>query len=168
MKDVHLPVRWATFRDEAPHLAERAEQLLAATGVVLVGTIRADGSPRISPVESVITGGDLWLGMMPGSLKATDLSRDPRCTVHTVITDRFGNPGEFKAHGVARIVTSPADYARYATALESQIGFDPGTTGYPLFVVEVATAALFETGDASRSVTRWRAGSTVENFEQGG
>lgn len=44
-------MNWADFRLAAPDLAAAGERLFERTGVVLVGTIRRDGSPRISPVE---------------------------------------------------------------------------------------------------------------------
>ncbi len=160
-------VAWREFCAQAPDLATRAEAVFAATGVLLLGTIRRDGSPRISPLEAVIADGRLWMGMMPDSHKARDLDRDPRCTVHAAIIDRFGNPGEFKAHGVARPATTEADHRRYAAALEAKIGVDPGTSGYVLHTFALASAALFVTGESSRTVTRWRAGEPPETFEQG-
>jgi hypothetical protein len=45
--------------------------------VVLVATIRRDGTPRLSPVEPFVLEGELWLSMMPASTKAHDLDRDP-------------------------------------------------------------------------------------------
>jgi hypothetical protein len=41
---------WQQFRDEAPELAAVADDRLPETGLVLVGTLRSDGWPRISPV----------------------------------------------------------------------------------------------------------------------
>ena len=79
---------WGEFSKEATELAAAAERLFDDPGVVMVGTIRKDGSPRISPVEPLITEGQLYLGMMWKSLKARDLPRDPRCTIHNLIRDR--------------------------------------------------------------------------------
>jgi hypothetical protein len=159
-------VSWQGFAADAPDLAARARALIEGSGVVLVGTVRADGSPRISPVEALFHDGELWLGMMPASLKAADLERDPRCTVHSLITDRRGDPGEFKAHGRADRVSDPDAYASYGAALAAQIGFHPGTGGYPLFVFRLTSGAMFVTGERSRTVTRWRSGAAVEVFEQ--
>jgi hypothetical protein len=47
--------------------------------VLLVVTIRADGTPRLSPVEPFVLDGDLWLSMMLGARKVADLVRDPGC-----------------------------------------------------------------------------------------
>ena len=46
--------------------------------------------PRISPVEPLIADGHLYLGMMWRSRKALDLLRDPRCTVHSTVSERNG------------------------------------------------------------------------------
>ncbi len=61
--------------------------------LTLVGTLRHDGWPRISPVEALVWNGQLYLGMMWRSLKARDLLRDPRCVVHTVVADPTGAEG---------------------------------------------------------------------------
>jgi hypothetical protein len=158
-------MRWAAFSLQAPDLADKAQQLFEKPGVVLVGTVRADGSPRISPVEAIINDGELYLGMMPGSYKALDLARDPRCTIHNAVTDRTGSGGEFKLHGKVRPVTDPDERDRYGDALFEVIGWKPDGD-FPLFAVGVETAALFITGETSRTVTRWRAGAQVEVFEQ--
>ncbi len=160
------PLSWAGFAGEAPELARRATALFAAAGVVLVGTVRRDGSPRISPVEPIVVGGELYLGMMPASLKARDLLRDERCTVHSAVSDRTGSAGEFKAHGRAVAVSEDSEYARYGEALAAAIGWEPPDHAYPLFKVRFASAALFDTGDDRRVVTRWRAGRGTDVFEQ--
>ncbi len=96
-----MTVNWQAFKECAPELASKAEELFEETGVVLLGTVRKDGSPRISPVEPLFVEGELQLGMMWQSLKALDLLRDPRCTVHNCIADRMAEKGELKLHGVA-------------------------------------------------------------------
>ncbi len=85
-------------------------------GLILLGSLRRDGSPRISPVEPLIVDGELELGMMWQSKKALDLLRDPRCHVHTVVTDRNGTEGEFKLWGRARDLEL-AERERYCVAL---------------------------------------------------
>ncbi len=159
-------VDWEGFAGEAPDLAKRAAALFAASGVVLVGTVRRDGSPRISPVEPIVAGGELYLGMMPASLKALDLLRDGRCTIHSAVSDRTGSSGEFKAHGSVAVVTESSEYVRYGEVLAAAIGWEPPDHAYPLFKVRFVSAALFETGDDRRVVTRWRAGRGIDVFEQ--
>jgi hypothetical protein len=57
-------VRWADLEREAPRLASRARERLIDTGVLLVATVRRDGTPRLSPIEPLVLDGDLWLSMM--------------------------------------------------------------------------------------------------------
>jgi hypothetical protein len=52
-----------------------AQQRLIGPGVVLVATIRRDGTPRLSRVEPYVLDGALWLSMMWQSAKAQDLAR---------------------------------------------------------------------------------------------
>ena len=82
--------------ESQPRLAALARERLIDPGVLLVATIRRDGTPRLSPVEPLVLDGDLWLSMMWQSTKARDLLRDPRILVHSVITSRDGAEGEVK------------------------------------------------------------------------
>ena len=94
-----MSVAWGQFAERDPELAALGEAQLARTGLALVGTLRRDGWPRISPVEPFIVDGNLYLGMMWKSRKALDLIRDPRCVVHSTVVDRKGSEGEFKVYG---------------------------------------------------------------------
>ena len=63
-------MNWDEFQKEAPELAAFGRERLERSGLVLVGTLRKDGWPRISAVEPLITDGQLYLGMMWRSRKA--------------------------------------------------------------------------------------------------
>jgi hypothetical protein len=76
-------MRWSEFAAREQVLAAVAHDQLVKPGVVLAGTTRRDGSARISGVEPLIMDGELWLSMMPSSVKARDLYRDPRILLHT-------------------------------------------------------------------------------------
>ena len=65
-----MSVTWGQFAERDPELAALGEGQLARTGLALVGTLRRDGWPRISPVEPFIVDGNLYLGMMWQSRKA--------------------------------------------------------------------------------------------------
>jgi hypothetical protein len=47
-----------------PRLAGLGRRLLLEPGVVLVATIRGDGTPRVNPVELWLMDGGLWMSMM--------------------------------------------------------------------------------------------------------
>lgn len=71
-------MNWASLSSAEPGLAATAERRFGAFTHHTLATLRRDGSPRTSGIEVRFVGGELWLGMMPGSLKALDLRRDPR------------------------------------------------------------------------------------------
>lgn len=131
---------WDDFAAAAPELAARCWPRLDDPGVVLVGTLTRDGSPRITPVEPMVMEGDIWLGMMPGSAKALDLQRDPRCLVHSIVTDRHGTEGDVKVRGRAVPVTDSDDRERFADAVEAKIDWRP-TGDYPLFRIDIESVA---------------------------
>lgn len=57
-------MRWVELSESEPRLVEVAHDRLIKPGVLLVVTIRRDGTPRLSPVEPLIFEDDLWLSMM--------------------------------------------------------------------------------------------------------
>ena len=83
--------------------------------MVLLGTLRRDGSPRISPVEPYVARGQLMFGAMTWSGKANDLLRDPRCVLHSTITAPDAGEPELKAYGLAALATTRS--ARHAGRL---------------------------------------------------
>jgi hypothetical protein len=160
-------MNWDEFKAAAPELAEAGEKLFERVGVVLIGTLRKDGSPRISPVEQLIVGGQLYLGMMPNSLKAQDLLRDGRCTVHSLISDKHAAEGEFKLHGVAVNVEDRGERKFYCDELLKKIGFSPEGMPFHLFSIDIQSAGFFaHDGGSARLVKRWRAGEPVKAFRQ--
>jgi hypothetical protein len=105
--------RWDEFAAAQPDLAERVRQLFTARKHMTMATLRRDGSPRISGTEVEFSSGELWLGMMPGSVKALDLRRDPRLALHSPSVDADESvpdewPGEAKIAGGAVEVSDAA------------------------------------------------------------
>ena len=79
---------WEEFANAAPRIAEVFARRHAATGnLCMLGTLRPDGYPRISPMEPRFFEQQLWIGGMPGTAKFADLIRDPRFTLHTATVD---------------------------------------------------------------------------------
>ena len=151
---------WAEFQAAAPELAGFLEERLAATGLVLLGTLRADGWPRISPNEAFVVDGELLLGMMWRSRKAVDLLRDPRLTVMTPQVDRHAATGDLKLYGRVRDVTDLGLRERYADTLEAAIGWRPSDP-YHLFAVDVESAGYISFGE-ERRLLRWTPAAGVE------
>ena len=147
---------WLAFKNAAPSLAKLGEECLDRTGLALLGTLRSNGWPRISPVEFVIAHGQLYLGMMWRSRKALDLLRDPRCSLHSTVSDRSGGEGEFKLYGRAVNVQELEERKRYSAALYDKIGFMPEEPEYHLFSIDIESAsfAVIEDGEWRREI--WR------------
>jgi hypothetical protein len=150
-------MRWSELDERQPRLAEAGRRRLIDAGVVLVVTIRRDGTPRLSPVEPFLMNGDLWLSMMPTSTKVRDLERDPRVLVHSVITNRDGGAGEYKIRGTARGENSLDVQQRYAAAVSQALGWHPIPGQFRLFAVQINDITLVRYDDATgdQFVTRW-------------
>lgn len=76
-------VSWGDVEAYEPEFAAIVRRLFDARKHKTLATLRRDGSPRISGIETRFSEGELWLGMMPGSLKGADLQRDPRLALHS-------------------------------------------------------------------------------------
>jgi len=140
-------MNWEGFTAAAPQLAELAEARFRKDGLCLVGTLRRDGSPRISPCELDFASGELLLGMMCRSRKAVDLLRDPRIVVHSVTSDREGTEGDMKLYGRAIDVSAPDVRQSYRDAIKARIGWAPDEPEYHLFALDVESAGYTVFGD---------------------
>ncbi len=137
-----MTATWGEFAGEEPGLAALGEAQFARTGLALVGTLRRDGWPRISPVEPFIVDAQLYLGMMWRSVKALDLRRDPRCVVHSTVWDRAGTEGEFKVYGRAVEVVDREERRRFGDAVFTAIGFRPEEPDYHCFAVAIESVVF--------------------------
>jgi Pyridoxamine 5'-phosphate oxidase len=101
MAGVPAGMSWRDVELGAPELARLGVARLSSARVALLGTLRRDGSPRISPVEPYIAAGQLLIGAMAWSAKAGDLRRDPRYVLHSAVTGPDSGEGELKLYGPA-------------------------------------------------------------------
>ena len=92
---------WRDMEAGAPEIARLGLARLNAARVAMLGTLRRDGSPRISPIEPCFVHGRLLMGAMTWSGKAADLRRDPRYVLHSIVTDPDSGEGELKLQGLA-------------------------------------------------------------------
>lgn len=157
---------WAAFEEAAPELAQLGRKIVERDQVVLVGTIRRDGSPRISPVEPDIANGRLYLGMMWQSYKALDLQRDPRCTVHSLVKDRLGTGGELKLHGRAIEIADLDERALYRQVIYERIGWKPEEPEFHLFAFDIVSGGSFIYEKEYRLVTIWRQGEAAWKYRE--
>jgi hypothetical protein len=93
---------WQDVELGAPEIARLGMMRLTSARLALLGTLRRDGSPRISPIEPCLARGQLLIGAMTWSAKAGDLRRDPRYVLHSVVTAPDSGEGELKLFGSAR------------------------------------------------------------------
>lgn len=78
---------WQDVEQAVPEFARRVRALFDAHRHKTIATLRADGSPRISGIETAFTGGQLVFGSMPNARKGVDLRRDPRFALHSATVD---------------------------------------------------------------------------------
>lgn len=79
-----------------------ALDLLGPPHHAVVATVRADGSPQLSPVEITHDGGIPSFNTARGRAKVKNLERDPRCTLVVVDTE---DPQRYvQVRGQVRIV----------------------------------------------------------------
>jgi hypothetical protein len=155
-------MRWAEFEAAAPELANLGLAGFREQNLCLVGTLRADGWPRISPNEVYFLDGDLQLQMMRASKKAADLERDPRLTVMTPQCDREATRGDFKIYGRAVPITDPERRRRFGDTIFAAIGWRP-LDPYPLYAVDIESAAYIDFADRHR-LMRWTPAGGLEQL----
>ena len=100
---------WSEVEAEAPELSALARELLTGHKHLTLATLRRDGSPRISGIEVLFEQGEVWVGSMPGAVKARDLQRDPRFAIHSGSDDPDkGWKGDAKFAGRAEEIDDDA------------------------------------------------------------
>lgn len=166
---------WTSFAVEAPEIADLAARRIAATGLLMLGTVRRDGFPRISPVEPTLAGdemvlhdGKLWLGMMPGSTKSRDLQRDGRLALHTATADKMVSDGDVKLWGVATFIDDRPTLERMADDIQASVGHRFEVGEFDAFDIDLqgASAVTVDVEAEVMYVRTWRAGSGVTTTEK--
>lgn len=153
-------MNWAAFEREAPALAATGRGAFDRSGLVLLGTLRRDGWPRISPVEHMFLEGELLLGMMWRSLKARDLLRDARCVVHASVSNPDGRTDpEFKLYGRVRDIPDPLLRGAYGAEWWARSQWRPSEP-YHLFALDIESAGYVRYDEGEQQY--------VETWPQGG
>jgi Pyridoxamine 5'-phosphate oxidase len=149
-------MNWKTLQQTAPDLAHLAQERFARSRVALLGTLHTDGSPRISPVEPLLAGGELLLGLMWHSTKALDLLRDPRCTLHSAITSLEGTEGECKLDGRATEAADPGVQSEHQ-GIFRQHWAEHAPQLFHVFALDVEHAAFitYDLASSEMLVKRW-------------
>jgi hypothetical protein len=147
---------WAGFATEAPRLARTVRDRFTHHKHVLLATLRADGSPRISGIELWFWEDDAWLGMMPDSAKRADLDRDPRFELHSAPTDLDLREPDARIRGRAVRIEDETTIAAFAAALPDPA---PPPHEMALYRIELAGAALVCVEGDELVIETWRPGS---------
>jgi predicted pyridoxine 5'-phosphate oxidase superfamily flavin-nucleotide-binding protein len=155
---------WAELEQEAPEIAALGRALIERFQFVLVGTLTKDGSPRVTPVEAYIIDGHLLANMIPGSLKARDLLRDPRVYVHAPVTAKEGSP-EFKLAGRADVLEDEALRTKLDDLFWEMIQWRPAPESH-YFEFLAERAAWVSYRDSTQRSIRWRLGQPEKHLEK--
>ena len=155
-------VKWDEFAAAARELAQLARETFDEQHLCVIGTIRANDWPRVSPNEIYFVDGELLLGMMPESRKALDLRRNRRITVVTPQAERMPRHGDAKLYGEAIEIFERGQRDRFADVQEAAIDWRP-TDPFHLFRVDIASASYISFGEGAR-VIRWSSELGVEEL----
>ena len=139
-------MRWDVFERACPQIAAIARTRFETDELVLLGSLRKDGSPRISPNEIDLAAGRLFVSMMWRSRKALDLLRDPRVVVHSITTNRMGTEGDVKLYGRVVDEREPDVREAFRDAIRARIDWAPDEPSFHCFSVDVASAGYIRFG----------------------
>jgi len=154
---------WQEFVDDAPELARLVVDRLASHEHHVLATLRSDGSPRLNGSNVVFEGADLLVGCMPGTRRAADLRRDPRCALHTAPDLPTMPQGDARLDCVA--VELDEDHAR---AVFQRLADSDGVQqdGEPLdgdlFALRICSVSVVQVVGEHLDVTTWSPGDGVQ------
>lgn len=144
---------WEALEAGAPEIAAFGRQRFEQSAVAVIGTIRRDGSARVSCVQACVLNNFLYLGMMWRSRKALDLMRDPRITVRNAICSNTGSEEEFSLRGHALEVTDLGPRERFVDAVADTTSWKE--PHFHLFSVVIESAALVQYGNGQQTLKLW-------------
>lgn len=157
---------WRDVEASSPDFARAVLALFDAYRHKTLATLRKDGSPRISGIETALIDGDLWFGGMWQSLKMLDLRRDSRFALHsgTGDADPATWKGDAKLSGRAEEIVDPARIAAIQAASRGQA--PPGPSH--LFRADIHEVVLTRVGDPPDHlvIELWREGEGLRRIER--
>jgi hypothetical protein len=155
---------WGEIESAEPDFVGRVRARLDAGLHKTIATLRADGAPRISGIETFFAEGELWFGSMPGARKAVDLQRDPRYALHSA---SIADPewfGDAKFSGRAEEILEPEQRLRIFRTR----GADPPSPDSQLFRADIDDMVLVGLNDAKDRlvIEHWHEGRGVRRIER--
>jgi len=155
---------WSEIEAAEPAFVARVRERLDAGVHKTIATLRADGSPRISGIETIFAEGDLWFGSMPRARKAIDLQRDPRFALHSPSSDPPEWPGDAKLSGRAEEIVDPEHRLRIFRTRGAELP----QSDAQLFRADIDELVLVGLNDAGDLlvIEHWHEGRGVERVER--
>lgn len=148
---------WDQFETDCPDLAHLARERFGASELVMLGTLRKNGWPRITPIEYAFWEGEFVLGGMWQSRKMVDLLRDPRCTIHSTTTNKNGQEGDVKLYGRA-IPLAPEREPAYWQHIFETMNFRPAGPAH-VFTIDIESAGYVRfTPEGEQHTLTWPGG----------
>lgn len=150
---------WTEFDTAAPEMSAAVKARFTAHKHHVLATLRTDGSPRVSGTEVEFPeGGVLRLGSMLNALKARDLQRDSRFSIHSNPGHHSMDGGDAKISGRAVELTDPEALQRIFDAAP------PELVPYTVFDLDIEEVVLTSIVDDHMQIDLWRPGSAVRTF----
>ena len=147
---------FADVENEEPEFAARVLAAFDAHGHKILATLRRDGAPRVSGIETRFTDGQLWLAGMPRSVKFADLRRDPRMALHSGSDEPDAFRGDAKVSGTAVEVTAPDELAAFA----GEAAVPEAAQPFELFRIDLDQVVLTALNEEKTAlvISSWRPG----------
>lgn len=152
---------WNDVEAAEPELASRARTCITATTNAVLATLRKDGSPRLSGIDPLLFGGDLYIGSMPGARKGADLRRDPRFALHSVpwesrktAEDATAVAADAKVAGRAVLVTDVDELRRVMGHHEENTGYEAPPES-DLFRMDIEELVVISVDGEELVVDQW-------------
>ena len=159
---------WAEFSESEPEFANLVQSRFDSHKHKTLATLRKDGSPRLSGIEATFANGQLWLGMMPGSLKALDLRRDHRLALHSALDSPEMPSGDARISGRAIEHTDDQTKTAFSHASQEATGQELPPGPFHLFSIDIKEAVLIRIGDPADHlvIETWREGRGLSRIER--
>jgi len=155
-------VSFADVEQAEPDLANRVRAILSSATNAVIGTVRRDGSPRLSGADPWFHDGQLRIWSMPRARKGQDLRRDPRVAVHSIpwdsrkVRDGAADVGlaDAKVSGTAVLTTDAGEVSTFRAWLTTERGVEP-PEDWDLFTIDIDELTVVSVDDGQLVVDRW-------------
>ncbi|MCQ3804102.1 MAG: pyridoxamine 5'-phosphate oxidase family protein [Acidimicrobiia bacterium] len=146
-----IRVTWADFASSEPEFASSVRDRFESHRHGVIATLRRDGAPRLSGIETPIRDGRLWLSMETASRMAQDLRRDPRFSIHSAPDHEDLSQGDARVEG--RV--APALDSEYALFVRGHRFPIEDTSAMALFTTHITRVVLVRVEKPSLLVVSW-------------